>query len=115
MRVRVYGAQGKRIKYFQIYRWDPDQSSRPTVATYPVDMNECGPMRKQLVVCIRCGTFSHVLAAICSSFARKAIGGLLNFFFAAASRYRFDDRMAKQVLDALIKIKNELDSTLAFR
>jgi len=55
--------QGKRIKYFQIYRWDPDQSSRPTVATYPVDMNNCGPM----------------------------------------------------VLDALIKIKNEQDSSLAFR
>jgi len=28
--------QGKRIKYFQVYRWDPDQSSRPTIATYPV-------------------------------------------------------------------------------
>jgi len=55
--------EGKRIKYFQIYRWDPDQSSRPTVATFPVDMAQCGPM----------------------------------------------------VLDALIKIKNEQDSTLTFR
>lgn len=36
--------QGKRIKYFQIYRWDPDQSSRPTIATYPVDLSACGPM-----------------------------------------------------------------------
>ena len=36
--------QGKRIKYFQVYRWDPDQSSRPTIATYPVDLAQCGPM-----------------------------------------------------------------------
>ncbi|KAJ1473914.1 succinate dehydrogenase iron-sulfur protein mitochondrial precursor [Baffinella frigidus] len=56
-------SQGKRIKYFQIYRWDPDESSKPTVATFPIDMADCGPM----------------------------------------------------VLDALIKIKNELDPTLAFR
>ncbi|EKX31945.1 hypothetical protein GUITHDRAFT_159012 [Guillardia theta CCMP2712] len=55
--------QGKRIKYFQIYRWDPDQSSRPTMATYPINLSECGPM----------------------------------------------------VLDALLKIKNEQDSTLTFR
>uniref|UniRef100_A0A7S0NFF5 Succinate dehydrogenase [ubiquinone] iron-sulfur subunit, mitochondrial n=1 Tax=Hanusia phi TaxID=3032 RepID=A0A7S0NFF5_9CRYP len=55
--------EGKRIKYFQIYRWDPDQSSRPTMATYPINLAECGPM----------------------------------------------------VLDALLKIKNEQDSTLTFR
>ncbi len=55
--------QGKRIKYFQIYRWNPEVSSAPTIATYPVNLDECGPM----------------------------------------------------VLDALLKIKNEQDSTLAFR
>jgi len=55
--------EGKKIKYFQIYRWDPDQSSRPTIATYPVNLAQCGPM----------------------------------------------------VLDALLKIKNEIDSTLTFR
>jgi len=36
--------EGKRVKYFQIYRWDPEQSSKPYVATYPVDLGECGPM-----------------------------------------------------------------------
>jgi succinate dehydrogenase (ubiquinone) iron-sulfur subunit len=56
-------AQGKRIKYFQIYRWNPEVSSAPTIATYPINLDECGPM----------------------------------------------------VLDALLKIKNEQDSTLAFR
>ena len=51
------------MQEFQIYRWDPDQSSRPTIATYPVNLAQCGPM----------------------------------------------------VLDALLKIKNEIDSTLTFR
>ena len=51
------------IHHFKIYRWDPDQNQKPYVSTYPVDMNDCGPM----------------------------------------------------VLDALIKIKNEQDSTVTFR
>jgi succinate dehydrogenase (ubiquinone) iron-sulfur subunit len=38
------GASGENIKYFKIYRWDPDQKQKPYVATYPVDLNECGPM-----------------------------------------------------------------------
>jgi len=52
-----------RIKYFKVYRWDPAQKQKPYMATYPINLNECGPM----------------------------------------------------VLDALIKIKNEQDPTLAFR
>jgi len=35
---------GENIKYFKIYRWDPDQRQKPYVATYPVDLNDCGPM-----------------------------------------------------------------------
>jgi len=53
----------KNVKYFKIYRFDPDQEQKPYISTYPVDTDECGPM----------------------------------------------------VLDALIKIKNEQDSTLTFR
>jgi len=34
----------EKIKYFKIYRWDPDQRQKPYVSTYPVDLNECGPM-----------------------------------------------------------------------
>ena len=49
-----------RIK---IYRWDPEQKQKPYISTYPVNMDECGPM----------------------------------------------------VLDALLKIKNEIDPTLTFR
>jgi succinate dehydrogenase (ubiquinone) iron-sulfur subunit len=34
----------EKIKYFKIYRWDPEQSSKPYLSTYPVDLNDCGPM-----------------------------------------------------------------------
>uniref|UniRef100_A0A6U0GPG5 Succinate dehydrogenase [ubiquinone] iron-sulfur subunit, mitochondrial n=1 Tax=Helicotheca tamesis TaxID=374047 RepID=A0A6U0GPG5_9STRA len=34
----------ERIKYFKIYRWDPDTRQKPYVSTYPVDLNDCGPM-----------------------------------------------------------------------
>ncbi|RUS20200.1 succinate dehydrogenase iron-sulfur subunit, mitochondrial [Endogone sp. FLAS-F59071] len=52
------------IKTFQIYRWNPDTpTEKPTLQSYPVDLNSCGPM----------------------------------------------------VLDALLKIKNEIDPTLTFR
>jgi len=32
------------LKYFKIYRWDPDSGEKPYMSTYPVDLNECGPM-----------------------------------------------------------------------
>ena len=53
----------KRVKTFKIYRWDPDKGGNPTIDSYEIDLDACGPM----------------------------------------------------VLDALIKIKNEIDSTLTFR
>jgi len=53
----------KRVRNFQIYRWDPDSGQNPRVDTYEIDLDACGPM----------------------------------------------------VLDALIKIKNEIDATLTFR
>jgi len=34
----------ENIKYFKIYRWDPEQKQKPYVATYPIDLNDCGPM-----------------------------------------------------------------------
>uniref|UniRef100_A0A6B2EJD2 Succinate dehydrogenase [ubiquinone] iron-sulfur subunit, mitochondrial n=1 Tax=Phlebotomus kandelakii TaxID=1109342 RepID=A0A6B2EJD2_9DIPT len=57
-------ATGAKVKEFQVYRWNPDESSKkPYMQTYKVDLKECGPM----------------------------------------------------ILDALIKIKNEMDPTLTFR
>src|SRR6201984_3316210 len=57
------GKKPKRSKDFKVYRYDPDSEGNPTVDTYTVDLDSCGPM----------------------------------------------------VLDALIKIKNEIDPTLSFR
>ncbi|MCG8693729.1 MAG: succinate dehydrogenase iron-sulfur subunit [Minwuiales bacterium] len=56
-------AGAKKIRRFQVYRWNPDDGKNPQIDTYEVDLEECGPM----------------------------------------------------VLDALIKIKNEIDPTLTFR
>jgi succinate dehydrogenase / fumarate reductase iron-sulfur subunit len=51
------------VKTFKVYRWNPDDGKTPTVDSYQVDLDKCGPM----------------------------------------------------VLDALIKIKNDIDPTLTFR
>src|SRR5260370_21407356 len=53
----------KNLRKFKVYRWTPDDGKKPSLDTYEVDMDACGPM----------------------------------------------------VLDALIKIKNEIDSSLTFR
>jgi succinate dehydrogenase / fumarate reductase, iron-sulfur subunit len=56
-------AGAKRVRAFNIYRWNPDDGKNPCTDTYEIDLDACGPM----------------------------------------------------VLDALIKIKNEVDPTLTFR
>jgi len=34
--------QSENIKFFKVYRWDPDvPNQKPYLATYPVDMDEC--------------------------------------------------------------------------
>ena len=55
------GAKNKKV--FRVYRWDPDSGENPSIDTYEIDLDKCGPM----------------------------------------------------VLDAIIYIKNEIDSTLTFR
>ena len=57
------GKKPKKTKKFRVYRWSPDDDKNPTIDTYVVNMDDCGPM----------------------------------------------------VLDALIKIKNEIDPSLTFR
>jgi len=54
---------GSRVKSLQIYRWDPAKSERPTLDTFQIDLDHCGPM----------------------------------------------------VLDALVKINDQIDPTLSFR
>ena len=37
--------QEQRIKYFKVYRWDPEiENQKPYLSTYPIDLDECGPM-----------------------------------------------------------------------
>ncbi|GKV52383.1 hypothetical protein SLEP1_g58969 [Rubroshorea leprosula] len=62
-KVEPTASGSKNLKTFQIYRWNPDNPSKPQLQDYQIDLKECGPM----------------------------------------------------VLDALIKIKNEIDPTLTFR
>jgi succinate dehydrogenase iron-sulfur subunit len=54
---------GVRVKSFRIYRWDPDKKANPSLDTYEIDLDHCGPM----------------------------------------------------VLDALVKINDEIDPTLSYR
>ena len=35
--------QNQNIKYFKVYRWDPEQNQKPYLSTYPVDLDECVP------------------------------------------------------------------------
>lgn len=56
-------AGASNTKTFQVYRWSPDDDANPSMDSYEVDLDSCGPM----------------------------------------------------VLDAIIKIKNEIDPTLTFR
>jgi len=38
-------AENANIKYFKIYRWDPEvKGQKPYTSTHPIDLNECGPM-----------------------------------------------------------------------
>jgi succinate dehydrogenase / fumarate reductase iron-sulfur subunit len=56
-------ASAKNVKVFQVYRWSPDDDDNPSIDSFELDLDHCGPM----------------------------------------------------VLDAIIKIKNEIDPTLTFR
>jgi succinate dehydrogenase / fumarate reductase iron-sulfur subunit len=34
----------KNVKRFRVYRWSPDDGANPTIDTYEVDLDMCGPM-----------------------------------------------------------------------
>src|SRR4030095_12894612 len=35
--------EGKRLKHFKIYRYDPETSANPRYDTYTIDLDKCGP------------------------------------------------------------------------
>ena len=43
----------KNTRKIQIYRWNPDDGENPTVDTYFVDMDTCGPMVLDILIKIK--------------------------------------------------------------
>src|SRR5690606_39353877 len=37
-------AGATEVREFKVYRWNPDDGKNPSVDTYYVDVNDCGPM-----------------------------------------------------------------------
>ena len=90
----AWGLRSEKKKTFAIYRWDPEQpGAKPKMENYEIDLNNCGPMVSRLVD-QKMLSHSHVLCKVCKS------------------PLTCDHA---QVLDALIKIKNEMDPSLTFR
>jgi succinate dehydrogenase / fumarate reductase iron-sulfur subunit len=50
----------KRIKRFQIYRWNPDDGKTPVVDTFEVDLDQCGPMVLDALIKIKNETDASV-------------------------------------------------------
>ncbi len=46
-------ADAKRVKTFQVYRWDPDSGENPRVDRYDVDLDQCGPMILDAIIYIK--------------------------------------------------------------
>ena len=38
------GKKPKRVKEFQVYRWNPDDGKNPSMDSFKVDLDSCGPM-----------------------------------------------------------------------
>jgi hypothetical protein len=41
-------AGAKRVKTFEVYRYDPDSGRNPRIDTFAVDLDDCGPMEKSI-------------------------------------------------------------------
>ena len=46
-------AGAKRVRRFQVYRWNPDDTKNPTLDTYEIDMDACGPMVLDVLIKIK--------------------------------------------------------------
>lgn len=46
-------AGAKRVKTFQVYRWEPDSGENPRTDRYEIDLNECGPMILDAIIYIK--------------------------------------------------------------
>jgi succinate dehydrogenase / fumarate reductase iron-sulfur subunit len=46
-------ARAKRVKAFEIYRYDPDSKEKPRLDTFEVDLDDCGPMVLDALIWIK--------------------------------------------------------------
>ncbi|MBM2830240.1 MAG: succinate dehydrogenase iron-sulfur subunit [Gammaproteobacteria bacterium] len=45
------GSKNKRV--FRIYRWDPDKGENPSMDTFEIDLDKCGPMVLDAIIYIK--------------------------------------------------------------
>ena len=45
------GAKNKKV--FRVYRWDPDTDENPSMDTYEIDLDKCGPMVLDAIIYIK--------------------------------------------------------------
>lgn len=45
------GAKNKKV--FRVYRWDPDTGENPSMDTYEIDLDKCGPMVLDAIIYIK--------------------------------------------------------------
>lgn len=43
----------RRVKTFEIYRYDPDSGANPQLDSYEVDLDDCGPMVLDVLIWIK--------------------------------------------------------------
>jgi succinate dehydrogenase / fumarate reductase iron-sulfur subunit len=71
----------KRIKRFNVYRWDPDLGENPRMDSYEVDLDDCGPMVLDAIIKIKNDTDATLTfrrscrEGICGSCAMNIDGG----------------------------------------
>ncbi|GAA0140136.1 hypothetical protein LIER_01546 [Lithospermum erythrorhizon] len=84
-------------KEFKIYRWHPDNpNERPYLQSYFVELNTCGPM---------------VLGSILKDSMPSFVPHFISPFYTCPCTFG----LINKVLDALQKIKSEVDSSLSYR
>lgn len=74
-------SDAKRVKTFKVYRYNPDDESNPTIDSFEVDLDDCGPMVLDALIKIKDETDSSLTfrrscrEGICGSCAMNVAGG----------------------------------------
>ena len=53
------GQPAEHVKSFRIYRWDPAKNATPTLDTFDIDRDHCGPMVLDALVKINTRSTRH--------------------------------------------------------